>query len=103
MGAGWGARSEAEGQVMSIYTRQQIAGFNSHRERHRRPYVPASRPTPPARRPLTPHNAAIRDFSIAMDAAEKPRAILKKRFGYNDRQIGTLTLMYRRRMKKRRG
>lgn len=51
--------------------------------------------------PITPHNEAIRDFAHAMDAAEKPRAILKKRFGYNDRQIGSLALAYSRRRKGR--
>jgi len=93
---------------MSKYTRQQVAGWNSHREWHRRPYVPASRPTPPpyylrraSRRERTAHDQAVSDFALAMQAAEKPRAILKKRFGYNDKQIGSLALAFNRRQRRK--
>lgn len=93
---------------MSGYTDQEIAGWNSHRARQRAPYVSADRPTPPyelrrkSRRERTPHNKAIHDFALAMEAAEKPRSILKKRFGYNDKQIGSLTLAYNRRRRAKR-
>ena len=77
---------------MSKYTRQEVAGFNSHRERHRRPYVPASRPTPPVPRgrTFTPVVKTIRNFALAMQEAEKHRSILKARYGFDDKQIGTL-------------
>ena len=90
---------------MSKYTRQQVSAWNSHRERQRRPY---KKPIPyelrrASRRERTPHDKAIHDFAIAMEAAEKPRAILKKRFGYNDRQIGSLVLAYNRKRRKSKG
>lgn len=70
----------------------EIRGWNSHRERHRRPITP---PPPYARRRAsrreqTAHNAAIHGFAVAIDAAEKHRRFLKKRFGYTDRQIASM-------------
>lgn len=77
---------------MSKFTRQQVAGWNSHRERQRRSYVPASRPTPPVGRAfvMTPHNEAVRKFASAMKQADVYRNMLRFRFGYSDKQISLL-------------
>lgn len=101
-----------DGEVVFLSTDQpgeqdgeaEAAGWNKHRERHRAPVVA---PTPFAlrrasRHEQSPHNTAIRDFALAMMVAEKPRATLKKRFGYNDKQIGSLALAYMQKMRKRR-
>jgi hypothetical protein len=69
--------------------------WNAHRDRHRAPLVPpvpASRPTPPAPRDrtFTPVVKTIRNFALAMQEAEKHRSILKARYGFDDKQIGTL-------------
>lgn len=69
----------------------EIAGWNSHRARHRRPLVaPVGQLSRRDAIRDTPHNFAVRNFAWAMHQAEKHRTTLKKRFGYNDRQIATL-------------
>jgi len=47
-----------------------------------------------SRRELSAHNAAIAGFTEAINEAEKHRRVLKRRFGYSDRQIGTMAMIY---------
>ena len=49
---------------------------------------------PVRRKRLTPHNAAVHGFAVAIKEAEKHRRTLKRRFGYNDQQIGTMALIH---------
>ena len=69
--------------------------WNGHRAGHR---VPIGQPPyelrRKSRREQTPHNAAVAGFSDAINVAEKHRRTLKRRFGYDDRQIGTLAVNY---------
>ena len=93
-----------DGETLFLSTKSpaQYAGeaeadaWNRHRDRHRAPVVA---PTPyelrqKSRREQTPHNAAVAGFSDAINVAEKHRRTLKRRFGYDDRQIGTLAINY---------
>lgn len=91
----------------------ESAGWSKHRTNHQTfNDPPTTAPAPvidpfalrrASRRERTPHDAAVRDFALAMQVAEKPRGVLKKRFGYNDKQIGTLALAFLRRLRKGRG
>jgi hypothetical protein len=44
----------------------------------------------PRGRTFTPVVKTIRNFALAMQEAEKHRSILKARYGFDDKQIGTL-------------
>lgn len=109
-----------DGQIIFLSTADSGAqdgdaeseGWHKHRTAQQTFNAPPAL-TPPApvdpfalrrasRRERTPHDAAVRDFALAMQVAERPRATLKKRFGYNDRQIGTLALAFLRRLRKQR-
>ena len=73
----------------------EVAAWNGHRERHRRPIgQPPFELRRKSRREQTPHNAAVAGFATAINEAEKHRRTLKHRFGYNDQQIGTMAIIH---------
>lgn len=84
----------------------EVAAWNSHRERHRRPYSatrfakakPVTVAAPPKPR-RSPAQEALHNFAHAISAAEVHRKTLKKRFGFDDKQIGMAarTIINRRR------
>jgi hypothetical protein len=81
-------------------TQIEVAAWNSHRERQRRPIgQPPYALRRKSRREQTPHNAAIAGFATAITEAEKHRRTLKRRFGYTDPQIGTMARNYQSRRK----
>lgn len=77
----------------------EVGGWNRHRANHQTPIGQAPLRTE------TPHNAAVREFSTAITAAEKHRRTLKRKFGYDDGQIASLSFGYQRRLtaRKKRG
>jgi hypothetical protein len=73
----------------------EIAAWNSHRSAQRAPIgQPPYELRRKSRREQTPHNAAVAGFAVAIDEAEKHRRTLKRRFGYTDKQIGTMAMIH---------
>lgn len=76
-------------------TQLEVGGWNRHRANHATPMGQAPDPVP---KKETPHNAAVRGFSTAITEAEKHRRKLKRKFGYDDKQIAALSFAYQKRL-----
>ena len=63
----------------------EVTGWNHHRVTHRGYDYPEKKP-----KRSTPAGQSIEKFSKAIAEADKHRGLLKRRFGFNDSQIGTM-------------
>jgi len=74
--------------ILSPEAQLEINAWNGHRARHRG----GPQPVAARRRLATAAHASIQKFARAMQVADKHRTILKRRYGFDDKQIGTLAV-----------